>query len=118
MEDAIKNYADRKNPNYNDSVKHSISGKKSLSESIKHISSTFSEKQVKDDFLSFANPIERLYGWTSNHVGGIRHGAKPNNATHSLPSHPRKEDARYCLIVCSAFLNWLSEKHDIPTEIF
>lgn len=47
--------------------------------------------------------FKKLYGYTSD-VGGIRHGSIDFTGA-------AEEDARYMLISCSAFVNYLADKY-------
>ncbi len=100
--------ADRKNPDYRNSIKEAISAvesfgkivtkndKAELGDALKEI-----ESQVKlHPALKAA--FTKLYGYTSN-ADGIRHGLmdEPNVGF---------EDAKFMLVSCSAFINYLIAK--------
>ena len=57
---------------------------------------------VKDAHWDLKNAFSSMYGWTSN-TEGIRHG---------LQDEPDLgfEDAKYMLVACSGFINYLLEK--------
>lgn len=63
-------------------------------------------KKLKDNGVHIHNAMEKafgaLYGYTSD-SNGIRHGGI---TFASVPS----EDAKYMLVSCSAFVNYLMEK--------
>ncbi len=102
---ALEMLSDRKNPDYRNSVKESISaveslariiagdGKAELSQALKVIESKASlHGALRKGFLA-------LYGYTSDQ-GGIR---------HALLEAPTVDfaDAKYMLVTCSAFVNFL-----------
>jgi hypothetical protein len=108
IETALKLLSDRKNPDYRNSIKESISavesaacvlaGKKTtLADALKLIE----KKQglhgaLKDSFT-------KLYGYTSDGEG-IRHAFLETEVNHD------QADARFMLIACSAFVNYLKSK--------
>lgn len=111
IEKALNLYSDRRNPDYENSIKESISaveaicciitgddGKKStLGKTI---------KKLKDNGIHIHGSLEaaysNLYGYTSDE-DGIRHGGI------DFKNAPA-EDAKYMLVSCSAFVNYLIEK--------
>lgn len=101
-------FSNRTNPDYRNSIKESISAIEALSKLI-----TKSEKATLTEALTalskkfkihpaFKAAIEKMYGYTSD-ANGIR---------HALLDEPeiKSEDARYFLVICSAFVNYISEK--------
>ena len=111
IEKALSLYADRKNPDYENSIKESISAVESLCCIITGqtgANSTLGKtiKKLKDKGIhihpSMENAFSSLYGYTSDE-NGIRHGGIDFT---NAPS----EDAKYMLISCSAFINYLIEK--------
>jgi hypothetical protein len=110
LQQALEHFADRKNPDYRNSIKESISAVESLcsrivekpnvslGDALKEI-----EKQGKVKLHpSLRTSFEKLYGYTSN-ADGIR---------HALMDEPNldSEDAKFMLVSCSAFINYLIEK--------
>jgi hypothetical protein len=102
---ALELYADRKNPDYRNSIKESISAVESMSrvvsgdsnatlgDALKTIEKNGQlHKALKEGFL-------KLYGYTSD-AQGIRHAMldEPNLTA---------ADARYFLVSCSSFVNYL-----------
>ena len=102
---ALELYADRENPDYRNSIKESISAvesiarvvsgsqKATLGDALKTIEKTGQlHPALKEGFL-------KLYGYTSNEQG-IRHAMldEPNLTA---------ADARYFLVSCSSFVNYL-----------
>ncbi len=110
LETALGLFSDRENPDYRNSIKESISavealcvaisGKPgaSLGQALDVIEDT---KQVKlHGALKAA--FDKLYGYTSN-ADGIRHAMLEESTLNS-------EDAKFMLVACSAFVNYLVEK--------
>lgn len=102
---ALELYADRENPDYRNSIKESISAvesiarvvsgsqKATLGDALKTIEKTGQlHPALKEGFL-------KLYGYTSDEQG-IRHAMldEPNLTA---------ADARYFLVSCSSFVNYL-----------
>lgn len=106
---ALALFSDKKNPDYRNSIKESISAVESLCKLI-----AGDEKATLGTALSKleGNGIElhsalkggfnKLYGYT-NDADGIRHALLEESNLDS-------EDARLMLILCSAFINYLSSK--------
>lgn len=109
MQKAIDSFSNRKKPDYENTIKDSISAveamcciitespKATLGEAIKRL-----ESKGIVIHKAFQSAISSLYGYTSNE-SGIRHGSI-DFAEVSI------EDAKYILIICSAFVNFLIEK--------
>lgn len=112
IQKALNLYADIKNPDYENSIKESISAVESICCIITGISGANATlgkalKKLKDCGIHIHQAMENaflsLYGYTSDE-NGIRHGGIDFK---SAPS----EDAKYMLISCSAFVNYLIEKY-------
>lgn len=108
---ALDLYADRKNPDYENSIKESISAVESMCCIITGMSGAGATlgkaiKKLKDKGVHIHSAMESaftsLYGYTSDE-GGIRHGSIDFS---NAPS----EDAKFMLVSCSAFVNYLIEK--------
>lgn len=108
---ALSLYADRKNPDYENSIKESISAVEAMCCIITGMTGAQATlgaaiKQLKSNGVYIHNAMEKaflaLYGYTSDE-SGIRHGGIDFN---NAPA----EDAKYMLISCSAFVNYLIEK--------
>ena len=104
-------FSDRKNPDYENSIKESISAVEAMCCIITGttgkqgvLSNTI--KKLKDNGVhihsAMENAFNSLYGYTSDEKG-IRHGGI------DFTNAPA-EDAKYMLISCSAFVNYLIEK--------
>jgi len=105
---ALEKYSDRKSPDYRNSIKESISAveaivgiisgnkKAGLGNALKIIEEKVClHNALKKGFLS-------IYGYTSDD-DGIRHA-------HIQDSNCDQEDAKYMLVSCSAFVNYLIVK--------
>lgn len=108
---ALALYADIKIPDYENSVKESISAVEAMCCTITGMSGSQATlgaaiKKLKDSGVHIHSALERaflaLYGYTSDE-NGIRHGGID---FQSVPA----EDAKYMLVSCSAFVNYLIEK--------
>lgn len=108
---ALALYSDRKSPDYENSIKESISAVEAMCCII--TGATGSQATLGNTLKKLeANGVEihsvmklgfdKLYGYTSN-ADGIRHGGIDFT---NAPS----EDAKYMLVSCSAFVNYLIEK--------
>lgn len=101
----------RPNPDYENSIKESISAVEAMCSIITGITGKGATlgntiKHLKDKGVhihpAMENAYSSLYGYT-NDEGGIRHG------TMDYKDAPA-EDAKYMLVSCSAFVNYLMEK--------
>ena len=108
---ALVLYADLKNPDYENSVKESISAVEAIcciitGMAVAQATLGAAIKKLKDNGVHIHSAMEKaflaLYGYTSDE-NGIRHGGIDFK---SVPA----EDAKYMLISCSAFVNYLIEK--------
>ena len=105
---ALKFLADRESPDYRNSIKESISAVEGLCELISgDEKATLGQalKQVEKQAElhgALKGAFEKLYGYTSD-ADGIR---------HALLEEPnlRSEDAKFMLVACSAFVNYLLAK--------
>lgn len=108
---ALELFANREKPDYENSIKESISAVESICSEITGVEGAQATlgktiKKLKDAGMhihpAMENAFTSLYGYTSDE-GGIRHGSID---FVEAPS----EDAKYMLITCSAFVNYLVEK--------
>lgn len=109
---AMQLFSDRMNPDYRNSIKDSIIAVESM---CRHI--TGNSKATLGECLSvlekgginlhksLKNAFSALYGYTSDD-GVFRHG----NVEFE---NPQIEDARFMLVTCSAFVNYLSDKYKL-----
>lgn len=108
---ALALYSDRKTPDYENSIKESISAVEAMCCIITGMTGAQATlgkaiKKLKDSGVhihpAMENAFSSLYGYTSDE-NGIRHGGI------DFTSAPT-EDAKYMLVSCSAFVNYLIEK--------
>lgn len=108
---ALAHYADLKNPDYENSVKEAISAVEAMcciitGTSGKQATLGNAIKKLEDKGVHIHGGMKQgfkdLYGYASDE-NGIRHGGK------NFKSVP-PEDAKFMLISCSAFVNYLIEK--------
>lgn len=108
---ALDLYSDRENPDYENCIKESISAIESLCCIITGLSGknailSNALKKLKEQGIyihtAMLNAFNSLYGYTCDE-SGIRHGGI------DFKSAPA-EDAKYMLVSCSAFANYLIEK--------
>jgi hypothetical protein len=105
---ALKFLADRESPDYRNSIKESISAVEGLCELISgNEKATLGQalKQIEKQAElhgALKGAFEKLYGYTSD-ADGIRHALleEPNLSS---------EDAKFMLVACSAFVNYLLAK--------
>jgi hypothetical protein len=105
---ALAKLSDRKQPDYRNSIKESISAVESLCRVIFGKKCEFGQaiKVVKEKVglhPALEKAFSSLYGYTSD-AGGIRHALYEGSATCDF------EDAKYMLVTCSAFVNYLVAK--------
>lgn len=106
LDQAMRLLADRRTPDYRNSVKESISAIEALVKIV-----TVSEKGTLGDLLkrlgqrhpvhpALSEAFSRLYGYTSD-AGGIRHALTDETETTF-------EEAKFMLVACSAFVNYVN----------
>lgn len=109
LKTAIEYFSNRENPDYRNSVKESISAVESLCKIIVGNDNTtlapalkiIEEKHKIQGALRSA--FTALYGYTSG-AGGIRHSLLEDDIIVMM------EDAKFMLVSCSAFINYLKVK--------
>lgn len=108
LERALQLLSDRKNPDYRNSIKESISAVESLCKLItgdKNATLGLALKKIEATHKihpALHKSFSLLYGYTSD-SDGIRHALLENEAL-------KQEDAKYMLVSCSAFINYLQQK--------
>lgn len=109
VETAIQLYSNRKNPDYRNSIKESISAVEAALASIngqKSKNMPQALKAAKESGLelhpALSGAISQLYGWTSDQ-DGVRH------AIFNAESAVGEPEARFALITCSALINYFSQ---------
>jgi hypothetical protein len=109
LKTALDLFADRKSPDYRNSIKESISGVEALCVIITNNEKSTLGAALRDIekrntvhlHTSLKQSFEKLYGYTSD-AQGIRHAL-------GLLEEPNldSEDAKFMLVSCSAFINYL-----------
>lgn len=105
---ALEHLSDRENPDFQNSIKESITAVESVAQII-----TNSKKDLGaciklmdlDIQKQFTKTLSGLYTWTCQ-AEGIRH---PHNTGEELKTG--FDEAKFMLVTCSAFINYLISKH-------
>ncbi|HTO15794.1 MAG TPA: hypothetical protein VLZ83_08480 [Edaphocola sp.] len=106
---AVELYSDRKSPDYRNSIKESISAVEALAKIIVGNDKTTLGQALKEIENihkipgSLKSAFSALYGYTSDE-GGIRHALLESDVDVDI------DEARFMLIACSAFVNYLINK--------
>lgn len=107
---ALKHFSDKKNPDYRNSIKESISAVESVCMVLENDPSASlgqALKHLEDHGVAIHSCLKsgfsKLYGYTSDE-GGIRHAMIEESASVS------QEDALFMLVSCSAFCHYLQQK--------
>lgn len=110
LQEALNKLSDRKNPDYRNSIKESISAVESICQFITDDPKAELGKALKkiDSKIPIHNALQqgfiKIYGYTSD-GDGIRHAILEE-------SNLDQEDALYMIIACSSFINYLTTKLD------
>lgn len=102
LENALSKLSDRQNPDYRNSIKESISAVEAICNLITGNKATLGDvlKQIQGLHPALKESFSKLYGYT-NDADGIRHAL--------LDEEDLKfEDAKFMLVSCSAFVNYLA----------
>ncbi len=108
LESAISLLSDKENPNYRNSIKESVSAVESLCKEITGKGKTTLGEALKlletsgEIHPALKSAFSAIYGYTSD-ADGIRHALMEEETL-------TKADARFMLISCSAFVNYIIEK--------
>jgi hypothetical protein len=105
LEKALSLFADREAPDYANSVKESISAVEAACQQVLGAKVTAGDglkrlRERLDLHPALAEGFSKLYGFTSA-AGSIRH------ANHGDSTVVSEEEARYFMVTCSAFVNYL-----------
>jgi hypothetical protein len=109
LETAITLFSNRNSPDYRNCIKESISAVESICQIISGDNKAELGKALKiiSNKINIHQALQqgfiKIYGYTSD-SSGIRHSLL-DESTVSF------EDAKYMLIACSAFINYLIEKY-------
>jgi len=109
LTNALELISDKKSPNYRNSVKESISAVESTCRIItgeNTLGKALNKLESKGLNLNnqLKNGFDKIYAYTNDKNNGIRH------AIVTSPTEPDFADAKYMLISCSAFINYLITK--------
>lgn len=112
LKQALQHFSNREQPDYRNSIKESINAVEAICKQIaKSPKSTLGEALRKIEtegnlqiHPAFKAGMSNIYGWTSD-GDGIRHALTEQ-------SNVAAEDAKYMLVSCSAFINYLIVKAD------
>ena len=107
LSNALELLSDRENPDYQNSIKESITAVESVAKIITGKETDLAKcLKVMDIDLNgqFKTSMINLYGWTCKE-DGIRHGHTEEELNTSF------EEAKYMLVSCSAFVNYLIAKN-------
>ena len=108
LSNALELLSDRENPDYQNSIKESITAVESVAKIITRKETDLASCiKVMDIDLNkqFKTSMINLYGWTCKE-DGIRHGHTKEELKTSF------EEAKYMLVSCSAFVNYLIAKNE------
>lgn len=114
FEKALLFYSDRKNPDYKNSIKESISAVESMCciicEEKVELGKALGKLEKNGIYIHGAmkNGFQALYGYASDE-SGIRHGGIEDTEV-------TEEDAKFMLVTCSAFVNYLKVKFNKMKE--
>jgi hypothetical protein len=115
---ALDLLSDKQNPDYRNSIKESISAVEAACQAISgREKATLGDclKSIRDKLQlhsAFEQALSKLYGYTSD-ADGIRHALTEGETS------PSYADAKFMLVLCSAFVNYLWTKAaelGIPVE--
>ena len=109
LKNALDKLSDRTSPDYRNSIKESISAVEAMCQIVTGDSkATLGQavKRLEDSGVkihpAFEGALQKMYGWT-NDAEGIRHALLDEPTLDSA-------DARFMLVSCSAFVNYLKAK--------
>ncbi|MBL7788231.1 MAG: hypothetical protein JNL75_00190 [Chitinophagales bacterium] len=108
IKNSIDKISDKKNPDYRNSIKESISAVESVAKSISDnkkdsLAGALDKIKSKTNIHSaLERGFKQIYGYTSDSEG-IRHALMDED-------EPSFEDAKFMLVSCSAFVNYLIAK--------
>ena len=108
LSNALELLSDRESPNYQNSIKESITAVESVAKIISGKETDLAQCLKYIDLglnKAFKTSMAQLYSWT-NKEDGIRHGHTGEELKTSF------EEAKYMLVTCSAFVNYLIAKNN------
>jgi len=109
LKTAISFLSDKENPSYRNSIKESISAVESIARSLtgeKTLGKALAQLEQKGLQINsqLKEAFNKLYAYTNSPENGVRH------AIMEEAKEPDFEDAKYMLVSCSAFINYLIGK--------
>jgi hypothetical protein len=110
LKNALEKFSDRTKPDYRNSIKESISAVEALVKILTNEEAStlgYALKALKSQInihTALEQGFTKIYGYTSD-ADGIRHAL-------TQESNCSFEDAKYMLVSCSAFINYLIAKVD------
>lgn len=103
LQKALALFSDRENPDYENSIKESIHAVESIAQEIigkeKSLNALTQSLKLHPNLT---NALNEFYNWTSK--DGIRHGKSGE------PLSVNQDTARFMLVTCSAFVNYIIAK--------
>lgn len=109
LSNALMSLSDRESPDYINSIKESISAVESAVNTLSGKTNIALNKCLQnlpfDIDKNFKQAVIKMYSWTSS-SDGIRHGITKEEIKSSFA------EAKYMLVICSAFVNYLIEKEN------
>lgn len=111
LDNALDLISDKKNPNFRNSIKESISAVEATCRIITGESTLGKALNKLEEKGLNINPqiksgFDKVYAFTNDKQNGIRH------AIVEQPNEPDYNDAKYMLVSCSSFINYLVGKAD------
>jgi hypothetical protein len=111
LDNALSLLSDKQNPNYRNSIKESISAVEATcriitKESTLGLALSKLESKGLEINPQLKEGFDKIYAYTNSKGSGIRH------AIVEQPDEPDFHDAKYMLIACSSFINYLIGKAD------
>jgi len=108
IDTALKYLSDRKTPDYRNSIKESISAVEAICRKITSestLGAALNKIESRYGYLNgqFKTGLEKLYAYTNSPDTGIRHALLGDE-------NLKFEDAKFMLVICSAFINYITEK--------
>ncbi|MFL5741919.1 MAG: AbiJ-NTD4 domain-containing protein [Flavisolibacter sp.] len=106
LQEALIKLSDKKNPDYRNSIKESISAVETLCRQLtgrSTLGDSLNSLELKGIVLNQQLKVgfEKLYAYTNSKESGIRH------ALIDTPQLPTFHEAKFMLVACSAFINFL-----------
>ena len=111
LNSALKHLADKENPDYRNSIKESISAVGALCREMTAENDLGKALFVLEKKQGKLHPqlkaaFDNLYSYVNEKQSGIRHELMDESGTY-IPSY---HEAKYMLVTCSAFINYLNGK--------